>query len=302
MSPDNPIVLSTSSVYPEATASGFELAARLGYDGVEVMIGIDPVAADIDRVLALRDFHGVPVHSLHAPTLLVTQSTWGTDPWDKLRRSGEAAKRLGATVVVVHPPFRWQTKYGRGFVAGIKKLNHQFAPITFCVENMYPWRTRMGEFKAYLPHWDPTDLGHEHLTLDLSHASTAHMNSRNYVREWGPRLGHVHFTDGSGSFKDEHLFPGEGNQQAWELLDDLVAAGYDGQVVLEVNSRRAGNRATREAMLGQVLIEMRTRLGQQVDDTTERHTRAALELVATASPDDLGPDPSGSRGTDWRDG
>ena len=302
MSAENPIVLSTSSVYPEATASGFELAARLGYDGVEVMIGIDPVAADIDRVEALRDFHEVPVRSIHAPTLLVTQSTWGTDPWDKLRRSGEAAKRLGASVVVVHPPFRWQIKYGRGFVDGIRKLNHHFAPLLFCVENMYPWRTRLGEFKAYLPHWDPTDLAHEHLTLDLSHASTAHMESRDYVRDWGRRLRHVHFTDGSGSFKDEHLFPGEGNQQAYELLDDLVANGYAGQVVLEVNSRRAGNRATREALLGQALIDMRQRLGQQVDETTERHTRAALELVATAPPDALGTDPSGALGPDWRDG
>ncbi|MGD8214780.1 sugar phosphate isomerase/epimerase family protein [Aestuariimicrobium sp. Y1814] len=302
MSAENRIVLSTSSVYPEATASGFELAARLGYDGVEVMIGIDPVASDIDRVEALRDFHEVPVTSIHAPTLLVTQSTWGTDPWDKLRRSGEAAKRLGADVVVVHPPFRWQLGYGRGFIAGIDKLNQQFAPIKFCVENMYPWRTKLGKFMAYLPHWDPTDLPHEYLTLDLSHASTAHKSSREYVRDWGRRLQHVHFTDGSGSFKDEHLLPGEGNQEAYALLDDLVATGYTGQVVLEVNSRRAGNRATREALLGQVLIDMRHRLGQQVDETTTRHTEAALELVATSAPEELGHDPAGAIGDDWRDG
>ena len=31
--------LSTSSVFPEPTAVGFELALRLGYDGVEVMVG-----------------------------------------------------------------------------------------------------------------------------------------------------------------------------------------------------------------------------------------------------------------------
>ena len=36
------IGLSTASVYPESTASCFELAARLGYDGVELMVGIDP--------------------------------------------------------------------------------------------------------------------------------------------------------------------------------------------------------------------------------------------------------------------
>ncbi|MGA4506321.1 sugar phosphate isomerase/epimerase family protein [Propionibacteriaceae bacterium G1746] len=302
MSAHNPVVLSTSSVYPEATASGFELAARLGYDGVEVMIGIDPVAGDIDRVEALRDFHEVPVLSIHAPTLLVTQSTWGTDPWHKLHRSGEAAKRLGAKVVVVHPPFRWQRKYGRDFVEGIKRLNKHFAPIKFCVENMYPWRSVVGQFMAYLPYWEPTDLPHDYLTLDLSHASTAHRSSRDYAAVWGKRLQHVHFTDGSGSFKDEHLMPGEGDQEAFELLDDLVADGYQGQIVLEVNSRRAGNRAAREALLGQALIDIRTRLGQDVAEGTRRHTEDALELVLTAAPEDLGPDPRGALGPDWRDG
>jgi hypothetical protein len=32
-----PVALSTSSVYPERTPDAFEMAARLGYDGVEVM-------------------------------------------------------------------------------------------------------------------------------------------------------------------------------------------------------------------------------------------------------------------------
>ena len=110
--------LSTSSVYPETTSSGFELARRLGYDGVEVMVGIDPVAADIDAVEKLRDYHQVPVLAIHSPCLLITQRVWGTDPWAKLERSAEAAKRLDADVVVVHPPFRWQRDYARGFVEG----------------------------------------------------------------------------------------------------------------------------------------------------------------------------------------
>jgi sugar phosphate isomerase/epimerase len=47
------VSLSTSSVYPGSTASGFEAAARLGYDGVEVMVGIDDVSADITAIKAL---------------------------------------------------------------------------------------------------------------------------------------------------------------------------------------------------------------------------------------------------------
>ncbi len=116
------IGLSTASVYPESTASCFELAARLGYDGVELMVGIDPLSTQIDAVKRLVDYHQLPVIAIHAPCLLITQRVWGTDPWGKLERSAEAAKKLGADVVVVHPPFRWQRDYARGFVEGIARL------------------------------------------------------------------------------------------------------------------------------------------------------------------------------------
>ncbi len=253
--------LSTSCVYPESTASGFEIAAALGWDGVEVMVGIDPLAADIDRVEALRDFHQVPVMAIHAPCLLVTQGTWGNDPWGKLERSAEAATRLGADVVVVHPPLRWQVTYAKTFVKGIRRLNQETG-IIFAVENMYPWRTPGTPFQAYVPSWDPTELSYEHLTLDLSHASTSKKKSLDYLDAWGPRLRHVHITDGSGSLKDEHLLPGEGDQEAFELLNRLAMRGFDGHVVLEVNTRKAGSRARREEILAQCLSDIRTQLGQ----------------------------------------
>ncbi len=254
-------MLSTTSVYPESTASGFEVAGTLGYDGVEVMVGIDPVAADIDAVEKLRDYHQVPVTAIHAPCLLVTQRVWGTDPWERLERSGQMAQRLGADVVVVHPPFRWQAAYAAGFVEGVRELTERTG-VTFCIENMYPWRTPAGELKAYGPHWDPTDFDYDHLTLDLSHASTARQSSLSYAQEWGRRLRHVHLTDGTGSFKDEHLMPGMGDQDAAGVLQLLAANGYQGQVVVEVNSRLAGSKARREELLADALQFTRHHLGQ----------------------------------------
>ena len=43
MSDHIPVHLSTSSVYPENAAYAFDLAERLGYDGVEIMVWTDPV-------------------------------------------------------------------------------------------------------------------------------------------------------------------------------------------------------------------------------------------------------------------
>ena len=185
------------------------------------MIGIDPVAADIDAVEKLRDYHGVPVLAIHSPCLLITQRVWGTDPWSKLERSAEAARRLGAPTSWLFTPFRWQRDYARGFVEGVRRLAESTG-ILISVENMYPWRTPGGELKAYVPGWDPTELDYDDLTLDFSHASTANQQSIDLVRSWGPRLRHVHLTDGTGSAKDEHLVPGRGDQQAGRVLQYLA--------------------------------------------------------------------------------
>ena len=96
--PNAKIALSTASVYPERTPDAFELAARLGYDGVEIMVGADPVSQDIDVLERLSDHYQVPILAIHAPCLLVTQRVWGKDPWAKLLRAQRAAERLVASL------------------------------------------------------------------------------------------------------------------------------------------------------------------------------------------------------------
>ncbi|AXE37898.1 hypothetical protein JS278_00707 [Acidipropionibacterium virtanenii] len=259
-------------MYPESTASTFECASELGYDGVELMVGIDQVSADLDQVDALSQYHEIAVTSVHAPCLLVTPNVWGTDPWGKLDRSGQAARRFGARVIVVHPPFRWQRDYSSGFEAGIARLNaderNRAADVLYTVENMYPWRTPAGRFLAYAPDWDPTLRSYDHLTLDLSHASTGRMDSIDYVRVWGRRLAHIHLTDGSGTFKDEHLLPGEGDQRSFEVVREAVAHGFNGDVVLEVNSRRFGSRSDRQDALGRCLEQTRDAVAEGMASRT----------------------------------
>ncbi len=242
------VALSTSSVYPGTTASGFEAAARLGYDGVEVMVSVDEVSGDIDAVRSLSEFHEVPIVSVHAPCLLLTQHIWGTEPWGKLHRSAEMALEVGAEVVVVHPPFRWQREYARGFVAGVADLEKEYG-ITVAVENMYPWRTGRREFQAYAPGWDPVQESYDHVTLDLSHSATAGEDALQMAKALGGRLAHVHLTDGSGSPRDEHLIPGRGNQPAQDLLEHLSDSDFTGEIVIEINTRKAPDQQAREADL-----------------------------------------------------
>ena len=62
-----PVLLSTSSVFPEPTAAAFELAATLGYDGIEVMVWTDAVSQDAGALRGLSEHYGVPVVYLHSP-------------------------------------------------------------------------------------------------------------------------------------------------------------------------------------------------------------------------------------------
>jgi sugar phosphate isomerase/epimerase len=255
------VALSTASVYPESTATAFEIAGRLGYDGVEVMVWTDPVSQDVEALRRLSDTHGVPVLAVHAPCLLITQRVWSTDPWTKLKRARSAAERLGAGTVVVHPPFRWQRSYARAFVDGIWRMAGE-TDVRFAVENMFPWRYREREMMAYAPAWDPTEDDYRHFTIDLSHTATSRTDTLAMLDRMGDRLAHVHIADGSGSGKDEHLVPGRGTQPCAELLGRLGESGsaFDGTVVVEVNTRRAMSAAERETDLAEALAYTRRHL------------------------------------------
>jgi sugar phosphate isomerase/epimerase len=255
------VALSTSSVFPDRVPDAFEIAARLGYDGLEVMVTTDAVSQDAAALLRLADYHSMPVVALHAPCLLVTQRVWGREPWGKLIKSKEMAEALGARVVVVHPPFRWQRDYARDFTEGLARLSGE-SDVVFAVENMYPLRARGAEVAPYAPHWNPLHIDAPHVTLDLSHTAVSGSDAIAMAEKLGDRLVHVHMADGSGLAKDEHLVPGRGTQPCGPLLQKLAAESYAGTVVLEVNTRRAVSRDARLADLAEALAFTRRHLGQ----------------------------------------
>jgi sugar phosphate isomerase/epimerase len=260
--------LSTASVYPLRTEAAFEYAARLGYDGVELMVWAEPVSQDIDAVERMSQRWGVPVLSVHAPCLLISQRVWGSNPIPKLERSVRAAEQLGAQTVVVHPPFRWQRRYADGFSDQVAELEAS-SDVLVAVENMFPFRTdrffgtgqpsieRMRKrggtpgpgISAFAPSYDPLDGNHAHYTLDLSHSATAGTDAVDMARRMGKGLVHLHLCDGNGASTDEHLVPGRGSQPTVQICQMLAASEFSGHVILEVTTSAARNNAEREALL-----------------------------------------------------
>jgi sugar phosphate isomerase/epimerase len=270
-----PVGLSTASVWPQNAAAGFSLAGVLGYDGVEVMVWADPISQDVDALRRCSRNHGMPVLAIHAPCLLITQRIWSPDPEVRLRRAVDAASDLNAPTVVVHPPFRWQRRYADGFAELVAALEEK-SGIAIAVENMFRMKplARGRSVSAFKPSIDPTDAGHRHYTLDLSHTAAAQEDAIALAKRMGNGLTHVHLADGSGAARDEHLVPGRGGQPCDRLCEMVAANGFTGQVVLEVNTRSAQGLAERARDLAEALLFARLHLdrgspGQKADPSSK---------------------------------
>ncbi|MER7013264.1 sugar phosphate isomerase/epimerase family protein [Saccharopolyspora sp. NPDC000359] len=264
-----PVGLSSASVWPQPARAAFEMAADLGFDGVEVMVWADAVSQDVAALHRLSEQHGVPILAVHAPCLLITQRVWSPDPEERLRRSVVVASELGASTVVVHPPFRWQRRYADGFGELVAELE-ETSGIAVAVENMFPLRPpstlnrlrggKSNGLSAFTPSPDPTEVGFSNYTLDLSHAAAAHVDAIDLLKRMRGGLAHVHLADGTGASRDEHLVPGQGNQPCAEVCEALAADGYQGAVVLEVNTRKARTAQQRAALLSEALLFARQHL------------------------------------------
>lgn len=258
MSP--PVILSSSSLFPQPTAATFELAARLGYDGVEVMVWTDMVSQDAAALRGLARHYRTRVRSVHAPCLLVTQRVWSPDPSVRLRRAVELAEALEAPTVVVHPPFTWQRKYAREFSGLLTRLREEFPGVTVAVENMFPVRLAGRELVPYTPSWDATRGGYPAYTLDISHCAASCSDPMAMADAMGAKLAHVHLGDGRTPGRDEHLVPGRGEQPCGPLLASLSGRGFTGTVAVEVSTRRASGQVAREADLAETLAFARRQL------------------------------------------
>lgn len=276
------VTLSTASVFPRRTAYAFDLAARAGYDGMEVMVWTDSVTQNATKLIELSDRYSMPINSIHAPSLVVSQNVWGVRPARKLEKAVELALQVGASTVVVHPPFMWQPRYAAVFTSHVQLLA-QRSGLDIAVENMYPWRYKDRERLAYLPHWDLLTQDYDSVTVDISHASIAQQDSLKLVQSLGQRVRHIHLTDGTGTNHDEHLVPGLGNQPVREVIEHLATSRWDGDLCVEIGTRKADNAEHRFAMVQESLEFARSAIsGAQVPAMPIAHLEQAHQRPTDA--------------------
>jgi sugar phosphate isomerase/epimerase len=253
--PSPPVLFSSAAFFSRPLSWTFRLAADCGYQGVEVMVTKDAESQDPARIRALSEEYGLAVGALHAPCLLLTRKVWGTDPIGKIDRSLEVAADAGIQVVVMHPPYRWQSGYRRWLVEELPKVEERTG-VAVAVENMFPVRVA-GRNVTFHANQDLEQLeGIPHLALDTSHAAVAGHDPVGVRRTFGERLRHVHLSDNAGKGWDSHLPPGKGILDLDGFLTDLASTDYAGAVSLEVDLRPSLGHGER---LADAMVEMRER-------------------------------------------
>ena len=233
-----PLLVSTGAFFGEPLSEAFRSIAESGYEAVEVMVTKEPATQSADEIAALSDEYDLQVRAVHAPFLLVSRRVFGTDPVPKIERTVRLAEQVGATTVIVHPPYRWQADYRRWLTQGLPAYT-KATGVDIAVENMFPLRMRAGLGVTFHSHQGIEHLERfDHVVLDTSHAAVAGLDLVDAATRLGPRLVHVHLSNNAGRGWDSHAPIDEGVLGLRAFLGHLGASGFAGNVSLELDLRK----------------------------------------------------------------
>ena len=238
-SPTGPrVLLSNAPFHHRPLADAFAVAAEAGFDGVELMVTGDPQTQDVDVVAHLSHIHRMPVPVVHGPFLLLTRRVLGTDPLEKAVRTCGMARTLGADLVIVHPPFRWQQPFRRWLAEDADSVAAAHG-LRVAVENLYP--IPLGAVTPRLhTATEPAHLAaHRHVVLDTSHLAVTGVDLGAAWHHLGPRTAHLHVSDHDGGWGDRHLLIGDGMLPLDRLLGRVGRDVDAPSITLELHLRRA---------------------------------------------------------------
>src|ERR671937_2049357 len=232
------LAFSTAPFFRYPVREAFRHAAEAGFEAIEIMVTQDPHTQEAHLLAPLAEEFGLRVQAIHAPFLLLTRRVWGTEPTGKIYRAVHLAEEVGAPLVVIHPPYRWQVRFRLWVQEQLAEFSERTG-VTVAVENMFP--IRFGGDRGVRLH-----AGQEveeleripYLVLDTSHAAVTGLDIREFYRQHRDRIRHVHLSNNAGKGWDSHL-PAhhDGVLPLEAFLADLAADGFAGNVSLELDLR-----------------------------------------------------------------
>ena len=248
------LLFSTAPFFRNQVKEGLRRVADAGYRKVEVMVNQDPLTQEAHLLRPMVEKLGLSVEVVHAPFLLLTRRVFGTDPMGKIYRSVQLAEQLGASLVVIHPPYRWQVRFRRWVEESLAEFS-AVTGVAVAVENMFPVKLP-GRGVTFHAGQELEDLDqYPYLVLDTSHAAVAGLDILGLYERYRDKLLHIHLSNNAGRGWDSHLpVYQEGVLPLGQFLGVLAGDGFAGTISLELDLRPY---AEDERALHEVLVRNR---------------------------------------------
>lgn len=231
------MLASTGPLFARPLEWACGVIAEAGYDGVELMVTQDPATQEAARAAKAADRAGIPIDVVHGPFLLLTRRVFGTELVEKARRSLQLAADLGAGLMIVHPPFRWQRSFHTWLLGeGDEEAAELGARVG--VENLYPVSVagRPVRFHRYT---EPEHLApFANVVLDTSHFGVAGVDIVAAWKALEVNTAHLHVSDNRGIGRDSHAPLGHGLLPLAGFLHAVGRSAFTGAITLELDCRR----------------------------------------------------------------
>jgi sugar phosphate isomerase/epimerase len=241
--------LSTGSLYHWPVGAVLQMAARVGFDAAEFVIGPEALVVGPVGVRAASRRAGLPLRSIHPPIVPLPG-------WIRLRQTTAQLVRwaadLAVDVLTLHAPSltTLESERGRRYVEAVDVLARDLAAVgaRLAIENRA--RFSVSEPPACLD--QPADLlafAKAHgvwVTMDATHAGTMTWDLNEAYAVLAPVLANVHLSDlrrppGRFGFHwldtvwRHHLVPGAGCLPLDRFVALLGQTGYQGLLTLELS-------------------------------------------------------------------
>ena len=243
-------IFSTGSLWSYGIERCFELAARAGFDGIELMVDQRWDTRQPDHLRRLSDQHHLPVLAVHSPFAPYVPG-WPSDEPGRIQATVKLAQALSARIVVHHLPIRvgwiwmqvgqkslplpvpgWDrgTSYCRWLECDYAALQESVG-LTLCIENM-PTKQILGR-RWQLHHWNTPEeiVRFPSLTMDTTHLGTWGLEPVDVYPRLNGQVRHIHLSNFDGK---EHRRPEAGHLHLDRFLALLARDSYRGVVSLEM--------------------------------------------------------------------
>ena len=223
------------------------------FDAIEIEFGFSIISAELLLPLIselraiIHPFRGVSCHlPLGEVNIAALHTTMRREAIAETKRHIDLCRELGINKLVMHPgcfgatPDRYalleqQTRQiaERSVfeIASYCKKKH----MGLSIENLHRNEALFREPQEFEP-FVRKGIG---LTLDTVHAFVSGVNPVDFITRCGKKITEVHLTDGIASDSYAHYPVGAGMVDCIAVLQKLAEIGYDGRIILEVNSKEA---------------------------------------------------------------